>query len=77
MRKINNYIIEAVRGAGAQRCDCNVTVVGSIPIRGNSLLFIKILISSLCHQGKIPALSSTTQHAVSRKIRRKLGNGVP
>ena len=28
-------------------CDCNATLVGSIPTRGNELLFINIFISSL------------------------------
>ena len=27
----------------AERCDCNVTVVGSIPIQGNKLLFLIFL----------------------------------
>ena len=33
------------RGAGAQGCDCNATVVGSIQTRGNELLFLNIFIS--------------------------------
>ena len=48
-------------------CNCNMMVVGSIPARGNELLFINILISSL---------SYATQHAMPRKIWRKMGNRV-
>ena len=33
-------------GPEAQDCDCNATVVGSIPTHGNELLLINILISS-------------------------------
>ena len=44
--------------------------------RGNELLFLNILISSLWHQGKSLALSSATQQAIPRKTRRQLGNGV-
>ena len=50
------------RGAGAQGCDNNVTVVGSILTRG---LFINIFISSSWHQSK----SSANQHAMPQKIR--------
>ena len=35
------------RGAGAQGCECNATVVGSIPTRVKELLFLNIFISSL------------------------------
>ena len=45
-------------GAGAQGFECNATVVGSIPIRENELLFINILIFSLWHSGKSPQMSS-------------------
>ena len=49
------YCFSGRRGAGAQRCDCNATVVGSIPTRSNDLLyFINIFTSSLWprpHQG--------------------------
>ena len=48
------------RGTGAQGCDCNMTVVDSIPTRGNELLFINILISSLWHQGKKPGVEFVT-----------------
>ena len=48
--------------------------VGSFPSRGNELLFINILISSLWYQGL--ALSSSTQHEMLRKIQRRVGNGV-
>ena len=51
----------------AQGCDCNATVVVSIPTRGNELLFINIVISSLWHQAKSPALRFATQHTMPRK----------
>ena len=70
------YIIGRRRGAGAQESDCNAMVMGSILTWGNRLLFTNIFISSLWHQGKSPALSSTTQHAMPLKIQRKVGNGV-
>ena len=35
------------RRAGAQGCDCNAMVVGSIPTKGTELLFINIFISLL------------------------------
>ena len=38
MRLIQCKIINRL-DAGAQACDCNTTVVGSIPKRGNELLF--------------------------------------
>ena len=42
---------EAVMG-----CDCDVMVVGSIPTRGDGLLFINIFLSSLwCPGGNSPA----------------------
>ena len=63
------------RGAGAQRCDCNATVVGLIATRRNKLLLINIFFSSLWHQGKSIALSSDTQHAIAQKIGGKWGNG--
>ena len=59
------------RGAEAQGCECNATVVGSIPTRGNVLLFINICISSLWHQDKCPAFGAATHYAVPRKIQRK------
>ena len=58
-----------------QVCDCNTTVVGSISTRGNELLFLNIFISSFQCLGKSP-LSSATQHAMPRKTRQKVGNGV-
>ena len=54
--------------AQAQGCVWNAMVVGSIPTRGNELLFINILISSLWQQGYSPVLSSATQQAIPRKI---------
>ena len=50
--------------------------MGSIPTREIELLFFNIFIPSLWYQGKISALSSPTQHAMLRNIRRKAGNGV-
>ena len=43
--------------------------VGSSLTRGNTLLFIYILISSLWRQGKISTLSSGIKHAIPRKNR--------
>ena len=40
----NNYTIFCRRGAGAQTCDCNATVVDSITIRRNKLLILNLLI---------------------------------
>ena len=60
------------RGVGAQGCNCNATVVGSISTRRNELLFINISIFSFWHQGINLALSSATQHAMPRKIQRKV-----
>ena len=57
-------------------CNCNATGVGSILTRGNESLFLNILISSFWRQGKMPALSTPTQHQMPRKIRRKVENGV-
>ena len=45
------------RSAGAQGCDFDQIVMGSISTRGNELLFFNIFTSSLWRQGKIPALS--------------------
>ena len=50
------------RGAGAQRCDCNATVVGLIATRRNKLLLINIFFSSLWHQGKSIVLTLNTQY---------------
>ena len=58
-------------------CNCNVTVLRSIPTLENELLFINIFISSNSnwHQDKSPTLNFVIQHAMLRKIRRKVGNG--
>ena len=67
-----NLDIFPISGAGAQGCDCNATVVGSILTKGIELLFFNFCISSLWHQGKSPALSCTAQHAMPRKILREM-----
>ena len=56
------------RGPVPQGCDCKATVVGSISMRGNELLFINICISSLWYKAKIPSLISATQNAMPRII---------
>ena len=60
---INMLTYRGRRGARAQGCDYNATVVGSITTRGNELLFINIL-----------ALISKTQYAIPLKIQLKLGH---
>ena len=45
----DNMVLEAVQG-----CDLNATVIGSMPTRGNELLFLNIFISSLWYQDKSP-----------------------
>ena len=62
---VNYYILSiciVVEAIVAQKhMSVTVTVVGSIPIRANELLFINIFhTSSLWHQDKSPALSSVT-----------------
>ena len=61
------------RGPGEQKSDCNATVLGSIPTRGIELLFINIVISSLWHQAKSPALRPATQHTMPPKFDGMLG----
>ena len=48
----NKYMKWGRLGAGAHECNCNATIMGSIPTWGNKLLFINIFISFLWHQGK-------------------------
>ena len=50
------------RGAGAQECNCNAPVVGSIPIRENQKIIIYIFFSWLWHPGKRTALSSARKN---------------
>ena len=59
---ISGFYIDRLgrRGAGAQECDCNVTVVGTIATGGNELLFRNIFIPSLWYQGKSPAMRSSS-----------------
>ena len=58
------------RVAGEQGCECNATVVCSIPIQGNELLFVNILISSFRHQGKMPSVEFrySTRNAAKNSV---------
>ena len=64
------------RGAGVQGCDCNASVVISIPARGMNYYLLILIFFLLWQQDKSLPLNSSTQHVMPRKIRRKVGNGV-
>ena len=52
-------------------------VVGSISTRTNGLLFINVLIFSLCYQSKSVGFSPATQHVTHRKYDEKLEMDTP
>ena len=59
------FVIWSRRGTVAQECNCNATVMGSMPTRVNKLLFINIFISS---NSKSAALNFRIQHAMLLKF---------
>ena len=72
---LGKSILKGRRGQGGQYF---IMVVGSITNRGIKLFSFQIQIKTdkdfLALLIRLLALSSATQHAISRKIRRKVGN---